>query len=300
MNAGKNFKKIKNFGPEDDLVIHGAGQDMNEESPEDFMDYWNSVDGFKPLLYMAYSEIRYSDNEWFTELMSRMREFPGVILQLGISMTDEYSKSKNSGYEKRVLRGEYDENIRILGKNLKRLGKPVFLRLGYEFNAVNSNGYEPENYIRAYKYVFNRVNNENIMWVWNACTEGCEDYMKYYPGDEFVDWWSLNIFSRKDMDSEFTKSFLERAEMHENPVMIGEACPARIGTKNKRVWSEWFKPFFKFIHSNRIIKSFCYVNLDWTKYERFPDWKDCRISNNSEIRNKYLRELENKRILNNR
>ena len=74
--------------------------------------------------------------------------------------------------------------------------------------------------------------------------------------------------------------------------MIGESSPARTGVdKGKESWDEWFKPYFKWIKSHSIIKAFCYINWDWGKDWKQPEWLNGRIEENEEVRKRYVKEL---------
>lgn len=47
------------------------------------------------------------------------------------------------------------------------------------------------------------------------------DYQVFYPGNDWVDWWSIDLFSPEMFTLDNTTWFLEDAATHGFPVMIG-------------------------------------------------------------------------------
>jgi len=104
--------------------------------------------------------------------------------------------------------------------------------------------------------------------------------MEYYPGDEWVDWWAVDLFSTKGMIN--SKPFLREAHSHRKPMMIGESTPKGIGVLDGRQsWDQWFVPYFKLIHDHPGIKAFCYINWNWAKYAQWKNWGDARLQQNA-------------------
>ena len=58
------------------------------------------------------------------------------------------------GNETDIASGKYDRKLDIIGEWFKKLApRPVFLRIGYEFDGTDWNHYVPETYIPAYKHI---------------------------------------------------------------------------------------------------------------------------------------------------
>ncbi|MDP1729097.1 MAG: glycosyl hydrolase [archaeon] len=280
-------------------IIHGAGQ-----SPEQFKKYWNAVGNYKPLIYMAYNRI----NNIQEKLLNKIKELLSIDkklwLQLGLNLKPKGEKEKC----KEILQGKYDEEINFLIKTLKNFKNPVFLRIGYEFN--ESNKYQPKEFILAWKYIVDLFRNNgitNVAFVWCSCTafsKNIDEIMKFYPGDNYVDWFGNDLFGVqhfKDNADKVTEDFCREAEKHKKPLIIGESSPARIGVdKGEESWNMWFKPFFKWISDHSIIKAFCYINWDWGKDWKQPEWLNGRIEENEIVRKNYVKELSNKIYIHNK
>jgi len=286
------------FEPEGNKIIHGAGQ-----SPEQFKKYCKAVEDCKPSIYMLYVRI----NEIKEKIDHKIKEIPfsNLLLQIGLNL-----KIRNNGeVTEEVFEGKLDSEILYLIKAIKKYKNPVFLRIGYEFNNPHHN-YSPEKFILAWKYLvdfFRKNKVKNVAFVWDACTafnRNIKEVMIFYPGDNYVDWFGDNLFSSRcftelNNPKIITKDFLKKSIEHKKPLMIGECSPARTGVdKGIESWNEWFKPFFLWIEKHPNIKAFCYINWDWGKDWKMPEWLNGRIEENEEVRVRYVRELKNPKYIN--
>ncbi len=286
------------FEPKGNKIIHGAGQSL-----ETFTNYWNAVEKYKPKIYMTYIRIN-KIKEWSRNIEEELNNFPNLMLQIGFNLKPKGEKEKT----KEIVNKKYDNEIFKLIKFAKKFKKGIFLRTGYEFNNPNHN-YNPKDFIFAWRYIVNlfRKNNvKNVAFVWNCCTAFTRDIkkiMEYYPGDSYVDWFSDNLFGVKHFTNKnnpkiIAEDFLKEAEKHKKPVMIGESSPAGIGVeKGEESWNNWFKPYFKWIEDHPIIKAFCYINWNWGKDWKQPEWLNGRIEENEIVRENYLKELSKSKYL---
>lgn len=284
------------FEPPSGKVLHGAGQ-----SPEQFKKYWDAVEDYKPVIYMIYNRINEIKEKFQGKINEAKKISPNLMLQIGLNL-----KARSIGEQcKQITNGEHDEEILFLIKIIKDYKNPVFLRIGYEFNNP-THEYSPNDFISAWKYVvdlFRKNDVKNVAFVWSCCTafsRNINEVMKYYPGDNYVDWFGDNLFGKRyftegNNPEIITENFLKEAEKHRKPVMIGESSPARTGVdKGKESWDGWFKQYFKWINNHQIIKAFCYINWDWGKDWKQPEWLNGRIEENEEVRKRYVRELSKK------
>jgi mannan endo-1,4-beta-mannosidase len=109
-----------------------------------------------------------------------------------------------------IVAGTYDSYIREFAEGARDWGHPFFLRFNWEMNgdwfpwAENANGNQPDDYILAWRHVhdiFSQVGATNATWVWCPYVNskpGLGPLAKYYPGDEYVDWTSLDGFNWGD------------------------------------------------------------------------------------------------------
>ncbi|MCD8481759.1 MAG: hypothetical protein LR015_03185 [Verrucomicrobia bacterium] len=272
--------------------MHGAGQ-----CDEAFAHYIHTLgDNRSPRLFMAYMGLKGDITQRLEYFWNYHTRYPDLDLipQIGLSMTKDGTPDLH--YEHEVAAGLYDSQIELLANGLRAYGKPVFLRIGYEFNG-HWNGYAAETYLAAWRRVVNKLRSagaDNVATVWCfACDGTDQDFMKFYPGDDWVDWWGIDLFSAHHLTAPSAYAFLESATSHRKPVMIGESSARRVGVLEGEVsWLRWFEPFFSLIRKFPCIKAFCYINWDWSKYPQWHDWGDCRLEQNTSVAELYRREMD--------
>jgi hypothetical protein len=162
------------------------------------------------------------------------------VLVIGLYMNEP-------GKFERVEQGGSDAEIIRLGKFIRTVRKPVYLRIGYEFDGVWNNSYANQ---EIYKAAFRRVTEElrkqgvkNFATVWQASASPLDDIIEkkhenieaWYPGDDVVDWMALSWFldpgyqspiaEVKTTQGELADEVLALARRHKKPVMIAESAP---------------------------------------------------------------------------
>ncbi|MFH1430848.1 MAG: glycosyl hydrolase [Nanoarchaeota archaeon] len=273
------------FEPREGKILHGAGQ-----SPERFLDYWNAVKDFKPSVYMEYVRVDEIREKFDKKMKKMLKVSKDLMPQIGLNF-----KTRINGAQcKEVAEGIYDKDIFSMIKILKEIRNPSFIRIGYEFDKKGK--YDSKEFVNAWKHIVDLIRDqgvENIATVWCACPyNGTSSVEPYYPGDDYVDWFGVDVFSArffKDSKYKPVQDFLTLATKHKKPVMVGES--SAIKTPKEKMWEKWFKPYFKWIDSNPVIKAFCYINwncgVDWKQ----PEWGNSRIDNKKEVMEKYIKEL---------
>ena len=288
LNFGAKFEPVG-------TVLHGAGQ--SEEfalasyaaalPPEQF-----------PTIYMAYVPSRADDQRrerTLAPLRDIARYYPeDIAFQIGVSMTTGSAATGNSSYTTDIVNGVYDENIDAIARSLDSLNRDIFVRIGYEANGF-WNGYRPETYVPAFRYVADRMRaiSDRIATVW--CTHSIDPLsrmMQFYPGDEYVDWWAIDLFQPRFLRNQAVKDFLAEAIEREKPVMIGESTPTMVGVGNgAESWNAWYAPYFQQIRDNPGIKAFCYINRDWRYISSLSDWGNTLIQTDSIVQARYREEM---------
>jgi hypothetical protein len=297
-----------NFGrrlePAGDVVLHGAGQ-----SPDAFKDYWDAVGVNKPSVYMTYISLKDDLPKYFATLQAELELYAPARLmpQIGLFMNGGgLGEHPGPHYEHEVAEGKYDAQIEALCRGLKYLNRPVYLRIGFEFNG-SWNGYVAEPFKAAWRRIVMALRAHNLNQVatlWCYCplasarekTWGVDrDYAPFYPGDDWVDWWSIDLFEPAQFAIENALFFMKDAEQHGFPVMIGETTPRWVGgvQRGAATWGTWYETFFNFIRAQPAVKGFCYINWDWAKYPGMDDWGDARIGENPVIVENYQQEMTN-------
>ncbi len=270
-------------------VLSGAGQ-----SKPAFKEYVSAMDNStRPAIYMLYVSLKNANfNEWYKKQKAILDEYPWMLMpQIGLSMTRDGKPEEH--YEDKVAQGLYNENIKQFCLAIKEWGIPCYIRIGYEFNG-RWNGYNPATYKEAFIKIakaFKTYKVENAALLWCFATDGNADFTSYYPGDEYVDWWSIDLFSETHFTDPKTLAFLDSAMAHKKPVMIGESTSRKVNVQDgEKSWDRWFKPYFNLIQTNANIKGFCYINWDWSTTS-WSDWGDGRIEINPIIKSNFQKEM---------
>lgn len=124
------------------------------------------------------------------------------------------------------------------------------------------------------------------------------DFMEYYPGDEYVDWWAVNVFCNNADKNPFISQFIKEAANHKKPVMIAESTPRYVGSgQGEGSWQKWYKPYFNLILKYPHIKAFCYINATWNNWPGKSFKHDCRIQSNEFITSNYKIILSDSRYI---
>jgi len=226
------------------------------------------------------------------------------------------------GQEKSIAAGEQDDQIWSLGKWIRRAHRPVFLRIGYEFDG-SWNHYDPVAYKKVFQKIvsiFKKMQVDNCAMVWQAAASpwngnNNKDINDWYPGDEYVDWVGYSWFQSTPKKLELTDKVLAFAKAHHKSVMVCESAPQGydnlnltcrdLGTgrnpkskKTEEIWNEWYVPFFDYIEKNMdTIKVVAYINVNWDAQPlwgppyRQGYWGDSRVEVNPVIKAKWIETI---------
>jgi len=267
-------------------VIHGVGQTT-------LIEYAGVAQHLAPdhlpAFTMAYIGVKFSlesIDERFDRWQSWFDQLPADVgLNLGLSFTQD-GKGKAAEYAEDILAGKYDRNLKRLATRIRDLGRPVWVRIGYECNGF-WNGYQPESYRRAYRHIAGILrehggNQMATIWCVHPIN-GLQRIMKFYPGDDWVDWWSIDLFQLNLLERPVVRAYCQEALKHGRPVLIGESTPAEVPRDQQ--WQKWFVPFFDLIASEPAIKAFSYINRNWNASGW--DWGDCRLQVSPQLLSQY-------------
>ena len=244
-----------------------------------------------------------SGKQWLTGLA---KAFPSSSLQVGLYLVNELSAIKAGVYDHHI-----DRFIRVLNET----GRPIYLRIGYEFETERNN-YDPEEYKFVFRKIakrFEALSVNNVAFVWHAAVEdsprGGLLYDDWYPGDDVVDWCGISLFQQPYQCQSVTKCFMIFPEQftaycasHEKPMMIAESTPFGGILDDKALakdpdrkngagyqgntWNNWFTPVIGFIAAHKDVRMWNYINCDWDSLPMYKSeknhapgvyWGDSRI-----------------------
>ena len=274
-----------------DQVLHGAGQ----TNAEDVLSYIASLERHAPVIFMDYIKVKEAPGEFVNKLRRKLSKLPSIrAVQLGMSFVtrEESGDRRHESYALDFARGKYDEEFMTLFTQLKEVGVPCYIRIGYECNGKH-NGYDAVEYKEAFIHVTKllRESKLNAATVWCVYPVQIESAMPFYPGNDWVDWWGIDLFTPEDIKE--SGPIVAAARQHRKPLMIAESTPTGVGvTKGEESWKAWFEPYFSLIRCNPGIKAFFYINWNWSKYPQWSKWGDARLQSNETVAKRYRDEMD--------
>jgi hypothetical protein len=152
-----------------------------------------------------------------------------------------------------IANGNYDSYIKARADECKAYGKPIFIRMGHEFNF---GGYawskHPEAYATAWQRVVNIFRQEgatNVAFVWCAnfpsvdYPSGLTTIDQYYPGDAYVDWVGMDCYNIPNWERNFTRMvsgfYQKYCVQKDKPMYIGEMGSSDTLTNDPSVNKGW-------------------------------------------------------------
>lgn len=217
---------------------------------------------------------------------------PDSAVQLGLYMV---------GALDGVTNHEHDAVLDHLGAWIAGAARPVYLRIGYEFD-YPGNAYEPAPYVAAWRYIVDRMRGQGVTnadFVWHSyASAAAHPVTDWYPGDDYVDWFAVSIFFQVfGTDTWYLANMADLARQHHKPLMIAESSPLTRGTTNGIVcWTSWFERVFAYIREEDV-RAFSYINCNWDgpEYPQFNTlgWGDCRVESDPYVQERWLAEITN-------
>ena len=174
-----------------------------------------------------------------------------------------------TGDNRSITAGEHDRLIRRQARAIRKVRKPVLLRIRWEMDRPNLRAtmWSGEDYIAAYKHIreiFTEQRVTNVSWVWCPTAEGFQrgDAPAFYPGDDQVDWTCVDVYAGTVFQpiGQLMGPFLQWAAKRPKPIIIGEFGVARAwGSAGRAAWLADAERTFK---ANQQIKAIVYFESD--------------------------------------
>jgi len=255
--------------------------------------------------YWGIPSMDYVDREATNETGDRhhhqalVDRFPNTVLQSGMWMVGTFDVAQ------RTVEGEFDPVVRAFSAWAKAAARPIYLRIGYEFDGPH-NELEPDEYVAAYRRIVDIMRAEgveNVAFVWHsyaAPPAGGRPISAWYPGDDYVDWVAVSLFGQMYSASpgRYVDAVFDFAREKRKPVMVAESSPIQgIRAGSTAVWSSWFAKVFSLSYA-RNIKAITFISQDWEQYpSNGVDWADARLQNNELVSEAFFAETNKSRYL---
>jgi Glycosyl hydrolase family 26 len=215
-----------------------------------------------------------------------------------------------------VLNHQYSEQIEQMFRycivDCAQVGK-IYLRIGYEFdNPEFRYSSDPDTYRRTFQYLVDEcerlystpVCRDKIEFVWHSWAattftlSSSPSLSDFYPGDDYVDWIGISIFSQLYTDDtrprnvtslgtpDSVRYIVDFARQHKKRILIAESTPFGGLDQLSDPWSDWFVPVLDLISEySGTIRMWSYIYCNWNVQ---PMWRttgfgDSRLSQNATL-----------------
>lgn len=182
--------KLAKWEPEQGVYL--GAYVLQDQSIHGSMETFNELTGRRHASFFKY--VGYGEpypKEWVEQVVSA-GAFPQIALE------------PNGGLEQ--VRD--DEYLRQFADEAGKAGVPVFLRFASEMNGTwTAYSGDPKAYIETWRLVHDVFEQRasNVAMVWTVLNVPEKPIRDYYPGDHYVDWVGLNMYSVKYHDNDMKK-----------------------------------------------------------------------------------------------
>lgn len=258
------------FEPAGDGVYHGASlpDAWDENGLRRQISDYNAAAGKKISVVTwfasAYENGRMTNwSQNYAPNLARVKRLGAVSLIKFSTQDYAYDKTGKMAGLKLIANGTWDEYFKQSALAVKQFDGPVFISINHEMNGTwypYSQAYPGSqttaaDYVAAWQRIvdiFNRNGATNVAWVWspNVPDVGGVPYQSYYPGDSYVDWIGVSLYSGNDpraLDTIYNQFSARK------PFFITEWATAPEKNKyNARFPGEveWVKEFFQSLNQN--------------------------------------------------
>ena len=281
-----------------DKILHCSGPLWNPEEHDGYLTGFPTTKSFMVRLGLNLGDTRFTFEQTLGQIQGQIDTYAKELPFIAISFNKKFANGAPIGLDQEVAQGDFDSELTALAQLVKGVDRTVFLRIAPEANGF-WNGYDPAFFPDAYRHIvtlFQSQGVDNAVYVWNVklILGQTPPLMDFYPGDGFVDWWSIDLFNADFLNptlNGLVLDFLADAAARGKPVIIPESAPSKLDPDAQSTWDDWFVPYFTLINSDSNIKGFCYSNRDFAKNDvTLTSWGNMRIDQ-SALKPLYQAEL---------
>ena len=172
-----------------------------------------------------------------------------------------------------ILDGSHDDLIARNARRLRRLGRPVLLRWGWEMNGdwyswgAANNGNDAGGYVECWRRlhdIFAAEGAGNVSWVWSpnwndSPDTDWNDMQRYYPGDRYVDWVGVSGYNlRRELPARLFEPIYARYATRK-PLLITEVGAVDRGGRTK---ADWITLFARWVEQHPAVGGVVWFDTD--------------------------------------
>ncbi len=277
-------------------IFFGAYDNNTAENFEAIINLEDSLQTNFPLIHI-YTAWGDKPEEQFpvlqVESIIELGSIPVLTWEPWLTDFDQESHPELPDKEKRdkggladVANGLYDFYLSEWAQQAKKIGSPIFLRVGHEMNDPYRYPWGPQNnsprdFISAWRHIYELFHKEgvsNILWVWSP-HPAYGLFKDYYPGDEYVDYVGSGVlnygtaatWSKWWTFKEIFGNYYKELSSFKKPIMISELGSLAVGGDR----SEWFAQALDSLEENYpAVKSvlFFHYSEDRTTTQQTLNW----------------------------
>ena len=236
-------------------------------------------------VYQAWGDPKNKFNSDWARSIASHRSIPFITWEPWKPISG-YDRSESKVYQpefalKNITNHDFDSYIVSYATAVKKFGKPVMIRFAHEMNgnwySWGSTFNTPDEYIAAWRHVhdiFVKEGATNATWVWSPNeiytdprTPYADDILRFYPGDEYVDWVGFSSFNWanqykhnvwKDPEDMYAQTLSVLKQLNK-PIMITETASADGATPEMK--ANWIKALAHYINNNPVIKGILWFDI---------------------------------------
>ena len=203
------------YEPAGDTVYHGASlpDAWSENGLRRQIADYNTAAGKKisVVTWFASAYEKGRMTSWrasYSPNLARVKRLGAVSLIKFSTQDYVYDETRKMADLRAIGRGVWDEYFVQAALSVREFGGPVFISINHEMNgnwypysqAYPGSRTTSADYVAAWKRIvgiFRKNGANNVAWVWspNVPDVGGIGYAAYYPGDDYVDWIGVSLYS---------------------------------------------------------------------------------------------------------
>jgi Glycosyl hydrolase family 26 len=219
----------------------------------------------------------------------------------------------------RIIKGEFDPQLKAWAKEAASFGKPVMAEYGPEVNgdwfpwngsyngADKTTGFGdpkkadgPERFVAAYRHIIDVMREQkayNVSWVFHVDVYGSPEdpwnnMAAYYPGDGYIDWLALSAYGAQDSADDGGQSFRELVDAgYPQLAKVSSTKPiivAEMGTDVRNTLTDpaaWSKTALTDMFAKRWprMAGFCWWDERWANDDDPANDSDMRVQDSPAV-----------------